>query len=156
MKVFALSLHADWRCGRSGACCTAGWPIPVERALDRRLRRALRDGTLVLGTGRASGPALRRLQPPSAEHASCAAADTLGHCVFFEPAADVPAACGLQRQLGWDALPFACRVFPRLCLVEPRGVSVSLSHYCPTAAQALLSRWHDAVGRSLRWSAQDA
>ena len=31
LPTFALALHADWRCGRSGACCTAGWPIPVAQ-----------------------------------------------------------------------------------------------------------------------------
>jgi len=29
-RVFALSVHADYACRHSGACCTAGWNIPVE------------------------------------------------------------------------------------------------------------------------------
>jgi hypothetical protein len=28
--VFALNVHASYACGHSGACCTAGWSIPVE------------------------------------------------------------------------------------------------------------------------------
>jgi hypothetical protein len=28
--VFALSIHADYACRHSGACCSAGWTIPVE------------------------------------------------------------------------------------------------------------------------------
>lgn len=30
MPAFCLSIHAEYRCGRSGACCTAGWRIPVN------------------------------------------------------------------------------------------------------------------------------
>jgi hypothetical protein len=33
MAVYALSFHANYRCRHSGACCTAGWPIPVEARL---------------------------------------------------------------------------------------------------------------------------
>ncbi|MGH9311846.1 MAG: hypothetical protein ACRD1S_01485 [Vicinamibacterales bacterium] len=28
--TFSLSIHADYRCRHAGACCTAGWEIPVE------------------------------------------------------------------------------------------------------------------------------
>lgn len=41
--VFALSFHAGYRCGRSGACCTAGWAIPVEAP-----RRAILGGALLV------------------------------------------------------------------------------------------------------------
>jgi hypothetical protein len=37
-RVFALSVHAGFACRHSGACCTAGWPIPVEPDLRRLLR----------------------------------------------------------------------------------------------------------------------
>jgi hypothetical protein len=43
----------------------------------------------------------------------------------------------VHRALGHDALPLACRQFPRVSLRDPRGVSVTLSHYCPTAAGLL-------------------
>lgn len=29
-RVFALNVHATYACRHSGACCTAGWAIPVE------------------------------------------------------------------------------------------------------------------------------
>ena len=35
--MFALNVHAAYACGRSGACCTAGWSIPVEAHLQSRL-----------------------------------------------------------------------------------------------------------------------
>ena len=33
MSVYALSFHANYACRHSGACCTAGWTIPVEPRL---------------------------------------------------------------------------------------------------------------------------
>ncbi|MBP6715705.1 MAG: hypothetical protein KA205_02510, partial [Acidobacteria bacterium] len=39
---------------------------------------------------------------------------------------------------GHDALPLACRQFPRVSILEPRGVVVTLSCYCPTS-RAMLS-----------------
>jgi hypothetical protein len=56
-------------------------------------------------------------------------------CIFHDPAGE--ARCRWQRALGHAALPLACRQFPRVSLVDPRGISVTLSHYCPTAAQLL-------------------
>jgi hypothetical protein len=38
MPVYCLSVHAAYACEHSGACCTAGWPIPVEAPLRRLLR----------------------------------------------------------------------------------------------------------------------
>jgi hypothetical protein len=29
-RVFSLNVHASWRCRHTGACCRAGWTIPVE------------------------------------------------------------------------------------------------------------------------------
>jgi hypothetical protein len=33
VPVYALSFHANYACRHSGACCTAGWSIPVEPRL---------------------------------------------------------------------------------------------------------------------------
>jgi len=35
--------------------------------------------------------------------------------------------------MGHEAIPLACRQFPRQSVTDPRGTSVTLSHYCPTA-----------------------
>src|SRR5262249_61024764 len=55
-----------------------------------------------------------------------------GECVFHEPRA-----CAVHARLGEQALPSACRHFPRVVTLTPLGVSVTLSHYCPTAAGLL-------------------
>jgi hypothetical protein len=36
-RIHALSVHAHYECRHSGACCTAGWSIPVEPRLRERL-----------------------------------------------------------------------------------------------------------------------
>jgi hypothetical protein len=45
--------------------------------------------------------------------------------------------CELHRDHGHDALPMACQQFPRRALLDDRGVHISLSHFCPTAAAML-------------------
>jgi hypothetical protein len=69
------------------------------------------------------------------------ASDRDGRCVFYARHEGESAAggCEIHRTLGPAALPSACQHFPRECLIDPRGVSVTLSHYCPTAASLLFS-----------------
>ncbi len=64
------------------------------------------------------------------------ARDNNGRCVFFEQ--DGGRLCIIHRDAGVDALPSACRHFPRRFLRDPRGTFVSLSHFCPTAATLLV------------------
>lgn len=59
-----------------------------------------------------------------------------GACVFFEP--ERGRLCRVHRELGHESLPTACQQFPRVVLRDARGVLISLSHYCPTAASLLL------------------
>ena len=44
--IRCLSVHARYHCRDSGACCSSGWPIPIEIPLYERLVDALRDGTI--------------------------------------------------------------------------------------------------------------
>jgi hypothetical protein len=61
--------------------------------------------------------------------------DARGRCVFLEPGRGNP--CAVHRQLGFDRLAAACRDFPRVVTLSPLGVSITLSHYCPTAVGLL-------------------
>ena len=45
--------------------------------------------------------------------------------------------CEIHAAHGHDRLPLACRQFPRVSVTDPRGASVTLSHYCPTALERL-------------------
>jgi Fe-S-cluster containining protein len=130
--VRSLSFHARYACRHSGACCTADWPIPIEADRFNGLKTAVDTGRL-----RAvdiDGP-LWSL-PPDAPPSTPATLASRSHaCVFFDRTGG--RICRIHSALGHDALPLACRQFPRVSIVDPRGVSVTLSHYCPTAAGLL-------------------
>ncbi len=64
-------------------------------------------------------------------------------CVFQvpTPSTGAPAGsrhCAVHATLGHDALPASCQHFPRVCLLDARGVRVALSQFCPTAAAMLV------------------
>ena len=131
--VRGLSMHAAYRCRDSGACCTAGWPIPVEADRLVHIERALASGAL-RPVGHAAVAPIQWL-PQAPRDTPAVLAVAAGACVFHRDAA--PRRCEIHHALGHDALPLACRQFPRVSVVDPRGVSVTLSHYCPTAASLL-------------------
>jgi hypothetical protein len=123
-----LSFHATYACRHSGACCSAGWRIPIDPARRRAVEEAVREGRL---------PGAAALTESRDGLTVLGLADE-GTCAAYEPGgARRPAACGIHRVLGHDALPTACQHFPRVCLVDPRGLSLTLSHFCPTAAALL-------------------
>lgn len=127
--ALCLRLHADYLCQHAGACCTAGWAIPIEK-------RAYEQVRVHFG-----GQERRRLfahagSPPEGT-AAVLAVQPSGACVFFEP--DRGNLCAVHRELGVASLPSACRHFPRIVLHDARGTFISLSHFCPTAAGLLRS-----------------
>ncbi len=104
-RIFSLNAHAAYACRHSGACCTAGWSIPVES----RTWPLVRTDWLL--------------------------PDDSGAC----PQYDRPSRrCRIHRDHGETTLPESCQHFPRRALLDARGTSVALSHYCPTAAALLL------------------
>lgn len=142
MKIRSLSTHANYRCGHSGACCNAGWPIPVERGTYEPLRKALANGSLQIpADGGDGGAAASHDEVWTAASADApletpvlAAVADVGGCVFYERGRR---RCAIHRQMGEAWLPVACRQFPRVSLLDARGLSVGLSHFCPTAAALL-------------------
>jgi hypothetical protein len=46
IRIYALSIHADYACRHSGACCTSGWPIPAERGTFEQLSARISAGRL--------------------------------------------------------------------------------------------------------------
>ena len=126
-RVRALSIHVGYRCRHAGACCTSGWDIPVEPEVEERLQAAMRSDRCfrrVVGLPQGARVVLRT--------------DDAGRCVFLDPRRRPSGLCTIHRDLGEDALPSACRHFPRVVTLTPLGVSVTLSHYCPTVAGILL------------------
>ncbi|MEW5983808.1 MAG: hypothetical protein AB1806_15765 [Acidobacteriota bacterium] len=135
--AFVLNIHADYGCRQSGACCSAGWDIPVGPDVAARLEAALHDGRLrTAGTPAPGLSALVRTPAPPAGAAAVLGKDASGGCVFLDR--DDHNHCIVHRNLGQDLLPEACRHFPRITLLDRRGVHVTLSHFCPTAAAMLL------------------
>jgi Fe-S-cluster containining protein len=155
-NVFALALHADYHCRNSGACCTAGWPVPIEDAEHRRVVEGIAGGRLTIPPGAAaassgmipqagrdgdsqgSGPAPATFSYPDDLPFGAAAIIRIrpdGGCVFFDLSRG--SLCAIHRDLGHGAMPVSCRQFPRVALSDSRGTFVSLSLYCPTAARLL-------------------
>ena len=130
-RVRALSTHAGYRCRHAGACCSSGWDIPVEPEVERHLRSALSSGALRAP----EGTCFRSVAGLPHGARVVLGADSAGRCVFLE----ADRRCAVHRQLGPEALPPACRDFPRVVTLTPLGVSITLSHFCPTAASMLFA-----------------
>jgi Fe-S-cluster containining protein len=129
MRHFCLNLHADYLCRHAGACCTAGWAIPAEAPVYESLIAYFGD--------RFQHPLFRTGGPLPEGAAGILNTRPDGDCVFFE--ASRGRLCAIHRELGAAQLPAACRHFPRVVLQDARGTLISMSHYCPTAAELLLS-----------------
>lgn len=141
-----LSCHVAYACRHSGACCRSGWPLPVEAAVVAAIDDAVVRGKVWTVDGHANWL-------DEAAHAPGDVRGTFrqahGGCVFHVPAPPLTVRagsreryCGLHAGVGHAALPSSCQHFPRICLIDDRGVRVSLSHFCPTAAAMLVD--HDA------------
>jgi len=133
-RVTALSVHADFRCAHSGACCASGWTIPIEHQRQRTIEEASADGRFTAPLVVEGSPFLAGEAELPDGCTSVLATDAGGCCAFYDRASGL---CAVQRDLGHDTLPSACQHFPRVCLIDDRGVSMTLSHYCPTAAGML-------------------
>jgi len=134
-RVFALSIHADYRCRHSGACCTSDWDVPVDVPLYHTLAEALTARRLAPAAAPARGDPVLLTGPDLPDDAAAMVARTAdGDCVFYHRSSRL---CVIQRDAGEDRMPSTCRHFPRLGLRDARGTFITLTHYCPTAAGLL-------------------
>lgn len=138
-----LNFHVPYACRDSGMCCTAGWPIPVERANVALIEEHIARKIIPLHAHPWMIPSGLPAQAQSAavgdapdDVAGMLSVRDNGHCVFFE--AGEPG-CSIHA-----VKPAACVHFPYVCLIDQRGVHVTLSHYCPTAV-ALLFEHSDPI-----------
>lgn len=120
-RTFWLSMHVPYACRHAGVCCSSGWDIPIER-----------ERVPLAGALRSDVAWLRPVGNAPPDVAGVLAVTDGGTCVFRT------GRCEIQRAYGHGALPAACQHFPREVLIDPRGVFVTLSHYCPTALERLL------------------
>jgi Fe-S-cluster containining protein len=132
--VYALSIHADYQCRHSGACCSADWDVPVELPVYRTLKQAVDAGRLEpQAAARHLPPFIVEPDLPEGAAAMLERTET-GECVFLDRGTRL---CIVHRDLGEPALPATCRYFPRLAVRDQRGTFITLSHFCPTAASML-------------------
>jgi Fe-S-cluster containining protein len=125
VKFFWLNFHVGYACRHSGMCCSSGWPIPVEKTRVAAIEATIAREIIPLRVE----PWLVTGDEAPDDVAGMLALRSNGHCVFFE--AGRPG-CSIH-----DVKPAGCVHFPYLSLIDPRGVHVTLSHYCPTAASML-------------------
>lgn len=136
-----LSCHVGYQCRHSGACCRSGWPLPVETRVVAGIDGAVSARRLSTVDG---SPVwlLETIDAPEDVAGTLRQVD--GGCVFHTAAATgtepsvTSRRCAVHAAMGHAALPASCQHFPRVCLVDDRGVRVALSHYCPTAASMLV------------------
>jgi Fe-S-cluster containining protein len=132
--VFALSIHADYRCRHSGVCCSVEWDVPIELPVYRTLKEAVDAGRLqVQASARHLHPFVVDSELPDGAAAVFERTERDG-CVFLDRGTKL---CIVHRDLGEAALPATCRYFPRLAVRDNRGTFITLSHFCPTAASML-------------------
>ncbi len=129
MRFSWLNFHAGYACRDSGMCCSSGWPIPVERSRVAAIEAAITRDTIPLRVV----PWLVHDEGSPEDVAGTLGLRPNSHCVFFE--AGRPG-CAIH-----DIKPAGCAHFPYVCLIDQRGVHVTLSHFCPTAASMLFE--HD-------------
>jgi len=133
--VYALSIHADYRCQHSGVCCSSDWDVPVELPVYRSLDTALDSGSLRVAAAAVDRRAALIVEDDMPDEAAAMVARTAeGECVFYHGTSRL---CVIHRDLGQARLPSTCRHFPRLAVRDKRGTFISLTHYCPTAAAML-------------------
>ena len=122
-----------YACRDSGVCCTSAWPSPVERDRLIQIQTSLDRGVLRTVTGSAT-PAF--VMPADAPAETPAVLGLVGdECIFFDRSERHH--CRIQGAMGHAGLPLSCRQVPRISVQTPAGTSVTLSHYCPTAAELL-------------------
>lgn len=125
VTFFWLNFHLPYTCRHSGMCCSSGWPIPVERSKVPFIEEAIARDTIPLRVV----PWLTPDPTAPEDVGGVLGLRENGHCVFFETGRPGCAVHGVK--------PSACVHFPYVCLIDPRGVRVNLSHFCPTATALL-------------------
>lgn len=120
-------LHFDpkqnYDCLMCGRGCRAGWDIPVEPEVVANLE----NQPLVLRIIQEQGPVFRKVEDQ----------------VFIQNSKDCPNCrflaedqlCSIHREMGFEAKPATCKLFPFVMTETPEGVFAGVTYYCTATRQ---------------------
>lgn len=120
-------LHFDpqqnYDCLMCGRGCRAGWDIPVEPGVVAHLEKQ----PLVLRIIQEQGPVFRRVEDAT----------------FIQNSKDCPNCrflaedqlCSIHRELGFEAKPATCKLFPFVMTETPEGIFAGTTYYCTATRQ---------------------
>ncbi len=130
--TYALAFHAGFGCRNSTVCCTPGkWNVIAEPTVRDDLMKRVENGTLRV-PGRGADDLFSRMAQKDGSFRDVLCGDEDGRCVLLQDNL-----CAVHGQIGPEALPVGCHVFPRIYLQRPTGVCVTFSCYCPTSSAML-------------------
>src|SRR5215510_13853793 len=96
--TYWLSFHASYRCRHSGACCSSGWDIPIEKTRVPAIAGEIESGRIV-----APVRWLKTVEDAPDDVAGVLVLDASGGCVFHRDG------CAIHSALGHAAMPAACQ-----------------------------------------------
>lgn len=130
--TYALAFHAGFGCRNSTVCCSPGkWNVIAEPAVRDDLKARMQNGTLKV-PGRTADDLFIKVVQKDGGSRNVLRGDENGKCVLLQDNL-----CAVHSQIGPEALPVGCHVFPRIYLQRPTGVFVTFSCYCPTSSAML-------------------
>lgn len=120
-------LHFDpqqnYDCLMCGRGCRAGWDIPVEPEVVANLEKQ----PLVLRIIQEQGPVFRQAEEVTFIQNS----KDCPNCRFL----DEDQLCSIHKELGFEAKPATCKLFPFVMTQTPEGIFAGTTYYCTATRQ---------------------
>lgn len=120
---FHFAPEQNYDCVQCGRSCQAGWDIPVEEAVQERIR----DHVLTLRVIQERGAALRDKKPLPVLNMT----PQNPRCGYLEP----DLLCGLHKHIGVHAKPNTCRLYPYIITQTPDGYFIGVAYSCTGARE---------------------
>lgn len=138
-SVLHFDAQQNYDCIQCGRGCRAGWDIPVEPEVVARLK----DHPLTLRVIHERGSAFR----VEDDRTFIQSSKDCKECGFLEE----NQLCGIHRELGFEAKPATCKMFPFVVTQTPDGLFVGTTYYCSAVRQNVgrSSSEHEADLRTL-------
>lgn len=115
--------NQNYDCLQCGRGCRAGWDIPVEPEVVARLQRH----PLTLRVIQERGNAFRQVE----DRVFIQNSKDCPNCGFL----DGDQLCSIHRELGYEAKPATCKLFPFVMTQTPDGIFAGTTYYCTATRQ---------------------